>query len=255
MTVSGEDPISEFDLLAYVDGHLDPGRRQEVERYLAAHPDDADRVAADLAINEGIHRLFDRYYRQPVPEAVRVLLDRPRQPEPREPVLARTAAALGLVVAGVSIGWLVASEPDNAMRVIGGSAYPPAVIEASYSHGGSSQGGGVQEAGSAAEGFRQAVRIPDLTRFGFRLAAQSLVGGARPAVQLVYEDREGGRIYAFLTARQDSDGRGGWTSGPVIFSLAGELPPDRLATLAQAIHNDLTVTEARAVATRYQPFR
>jgi len=39
-------PITEFDLHAWLDGQLDPRRRRQVTRYLDAHPDAAQRVAA-----------------------------------------------------------------------------------------------------------------------------------------------------------------------------------------------------------------
>ncbi|MEW5726218.1 MAG: zf-HC2 domain-containing protein [Pseudomonadota bacterium] len=51
-------PVGEDDLLAYVDGRLDPRRRREVELHLLRHPADAVRVAADLAIQDGLRRLF-----------------------------------------------------------------------------------------------------------------------------------------------------------------------------------------------------
>lgn len=51
-------PVGEDDLLAYVDGRLEEARRREVERHLLSHPADAVRVAADLAIQEGLRRLF-----------------------------------------------------------------------------------------------------------------------------------------------------------------------------------------------------
>ncbi|MGE5546648.1 MAG: anti-sigma factor family protein [Solirubrobacterales bacterium] len=53
-------PVSESDLLAYVDGRLDPARQAEVEAHLIAHPEDAHRVAADLALQEGLRVLFGR---------------------------------------------------------------------------------------------------------------------------------------------------------------------------------------------------
>ena len=42
------DPITEADLLAYVDDQLDPARRIEVEEHLAHDPEAAARVMADL---------------------------------------------------------------------------------------------------------------------------------------------------------------------------------------------------------------
>lgn len=52
-------PVSEADLLAYVDDRLDPERRFEVEVHLSQCPEDAARVAADLAILAGLRVLFD----------------------------------------------------------------------------------------------------------------------------------------------------------------------------------------------------
>lgn len=54
------DPITESDLLAFVDGRLGPDRRNEVEDYLVQFPDDAYRIAADLALLAGLRRLFGR---------------------------------------------------------------------------------------------------------------------------------------------------------------------------------------------------
>jgi anti-sigma factor RsiW len=51
--------VSEADLLAYVDDRLAPGRRFEVEYHLSRCPEDAARVAADLAILAGLRALFD----------------------------------------------------------------------------------------------------------------------------------------------------------------------------------------------------
>lgn len=51
-------PVGEDDLLAYVDGRLGDQRRREVELHLLASPADIVRVAADLAILEGLRLLF-----------------------------------------------------------------------------------------------------------------------------------------------------------------------------------------------------
>lgn len=53
-------PIHESDLLAYVDGRLDAERNAEVEIWLVDHADDAHRIAADMAIQEGLRLLFGR---------------------------------------------------------------------------------------------------------------------------------------------------------------------------------------------------
>lgn len=57
-------PVSESDLLAFVDDCLPPWRRAEVADHLARSPNDAYRVAADLALLEGLRLLFGRPLRE-----------------------------------------------------------------------------------------------------------------------------------------------------------------------------------------------
>lgn len=52
--------ISEGDLLAFVDDALPSRRRAQVAEHLARCPADAYRVAADLAVLDGLRLLFGR---------------------------------------------------------------------------------------------------------------------------------------------------------------------------------------------------
>ncbi|WP_342153054.1 anti-sigma factor family protein [Methylorubrum sp. SB2] len=52
------DPITQTDLIAYVDGELDPMRRVEVEAHLARHPEDAVLVMADLRDRDALREAF-----------------------------------------------------------------------------------------------------------------------------------------------------------------------------------------------------
>ncbi|TNC15147.1 anti-sigma factor [Methylobacterium terricola] len=52
------DPITETDLNAYIDGQLDLGRRIEVEEHLAARPEVAARVMADLHTRDALCAAF-----------------------------------------------------------------------------------------------------------------------------------------------------------------------------------------------------
>ena len=52
-------PVTEADLLAYADGRLAEARRADIETYLAAHPEDAERVHAWRRQNEALRALFD----------------------------------------------------------------------------------------------------------------------------------------------------------------------------------------------------
>ncbi|UMY18913.1 zf-HC2 domain-containing protein [Methylobacterium organophilum] len=52
------DPVTETDLIAYVDGELDAMRRLEVEAHLACHPQDAAKVMADLRDRDALREAF-----------------------------------------------------------------------------------------------------------------------------------------------------------------------------------------------------
>jgi len=62
-----EDP-SEIELMAYVDGQLDPGRRFAVETRLSRRPDLAAQVMGDLSARTGLRLLAQD--RVPLPEAM-----------------------------------------------------------------------------------------------------------------------------------------------------------------------------------------
>jgi len=52
------DPITDSDLIAFVDGQIDPMRRLEVEAHLAAHPQAAARVMADFHDRDALRASF-----------------------------------------------------------------------------------------------------------------------------------------------------------------------------------------------------
>ncbi|MBA1154630.1 anti-sigma factor family protein [Microvirga mediterraneensis] len=127
------DPITEADLLAYVDEQLDPARRIEVEEHLARDPEAAARVMADLKDRDTLQ-----------------LLHAPPLPRPAEPMLAaatRLERALGwrelglklrriaAVVALISFGWFAHWQVGLGISDSEASPKPPAFVEdALHSH-------------------------------------------------------------------------------------------------------------------------
>jgi hypothetical protein len=121
--------VSDEELMAYVDGELDAGRRVAVEREIAANSGLAVRVAAQQALRERLHRALDSTLNEPVPkrlsEAVRgsSVVDfrgassRKRQ---RQLVMTYWLAAAASLVLGVLIGpWiprLSGEQPDIVTR-------------------------------------------------------------------------------------------------------------------------------------------
>lgn len=231
-----DDPVTELDLLAYVDGHLDPARRRIVEGYLAAHPEDARRVTADIAIADGIRRLFQGSFLETPPRRLASALDRPRRQVSRA-----LAAMVALVIgaAGLAAGWWAA---QTHATVAGPTASAPATIRTM------SAGDGTDAVNWLANHVSDRIRLPDLRSAGFRLVQQSVVGGpGKPTVQLTFADERNQRIDLFLRPRvedtrfryEESDGRGllSWTNGAVMFALTGDLSADRLHALAETVNS------------------
>jgi len=111
-------PMTEAELHAYVDGRLGSARRAEVEAFLAARPDDRERVLDWQAQNLMLRAALGTVHDEPVPLRLTV---RPPSPWPWR------GLAAGLAIAAVSAGtaWSVRGALDaEAARIA--LATPPA---------------------------------------------------------------------------------------------------------------------------------
>src|ERR1700761_1405597 len=95
--------VTEDELHAYVDGELPAERRADVEAWLAAHPEDAERVQSWRAMAEALHARYDSVVNEPVPK--RLELERLVQ-QPRRWLVGAVAASLLAFVAGGGTGWV-----------------------------------------------------------------------------------------------------------------------------------------------------
>src|SRR5687768_1132906 len=127
------DPITEADLLAYVDDQLDPARRIEVEEHLAHAPEAAARIMADLKDRDSLR-----------------LLHAASLPHPSEFMLGaatRLERALGwrmlslklrriaAVVTLIGFGWFAHGQVGLGITDSEASPKPPAFVEdALHSH-------------------------------------------------------------------------------------------------------------------------
>ena len=66
--MSDELPITEVELQAYVDGRLAAARRTEVDAWLSARPEEAERIAAYRGVGEDLRSLYDQVLAESVPE-------------------------------------------------------------------------------------------------------------------------------------------------------------------------------------------
>ncbi|WP_114943039.1 anti-sigma factor family protein [Microvirga calopogonii] len=127
------DPVTEADLLAYVDEQLAPARRIEVEEYLARDPEAAVRVMADLKDRDTLRLIHSAPLPRP-PEATLGAATR------LERVLAWREFGLKLrriaaVAALIGFGWLAHGQVGLGVTDSAASPKPPAFVEdALHSH-------------------------------------------------------------------------------------------------------------------------
>lgn len=246
-------PVEENDLQAYVDRRLDPARRAEVEAYLAAHPDHAERVRAFGQQNAVLRSLFDPVLEQPVPERLpRVLASSPDRR------LWRYSGMAASLAVAVMIGWILRGEQQIPLPQGPSFAEQAAVAHVVYApevlH--------PVEVGVAQEDhlikwlskrLGEPVKAPDLDKLGYRLIGGRLLPGReKPAAQFMYEDARGQRLTlyvstdvagnqetAFRYAREDGVSVFYWVDGPLGYALSAETPREQLLAVAETVYRDL----------------
>ena len=115
------DPVTETDLIAYVDGELDPMRRLEVEAHLARNPEDALQVMADLRDRDALREAYLSVPSLP-PERLRMGARRIDRAFAWQRVRSRLRRAAAVVVL-VGAGWLAHTE-SGSFGVPGSFASP-----------------------------------------------------------------------------------------------------------------------------------
>src|SRR5262249_61308704 len=96
--IDRNQPVTEEELHAYVDGEIAADRRGAVEAWLASHPEDAARVAQWRAQAEAIRARFGALASEPVP--ARFDLDRLPPPAPSSPAVPAAAGVMAVFARG-----------------------------------------------------------------------------------------------------------------------------------------------------------
>jgi anti-sigma factor RsiW len=115
--VTGERPIGEDDLQAFVDGRLASSRREAVRAYLDDHPDLADQVKHEIDLREALRARLAFKAAEPVPSRLRIGNLMAAQPRPSRSRHAAAAAAAAWLLVGTVLGaaggiWW-ASDPER----------------------------------------------------------------------------------------------------------------------------------------------
>lgn len=244
-------PITEADLHAYVDGVLPDARRTEVEAYLAAHAEDAERIAAYRKQNEALRAQFDPTMEEAVPERLQFRARRVK----RWPAY---AAVLVWIALGGVLGWQLhayvsaqRAEPASWARraAVAHVVYSPEVrhpVEV----------GADQETHLVnwlSKRLGTPLKVPHLGGVGYTLVGGRLLPGDRgPVAQFMYQDAKGQRLTlyvrtnpdsaretAFRFAQENNVGVFYWLDRKLGYALSGEVEKAELLRVATAVYRQL----------------
>jgi anti-sigma factor RsiW len=131
--MTGDRPISEDDLHAFLDGVLEESRRDAVRRYLDTHPEAQERFAAYREHGEALRNALAPVSDQPLPAELnlKALVERRRKTLAGRRQIA--AAAAILCIGGLS-GWMgreAVSPPARGIQALGREAVDNYVVYAS----------------------------------------------------------------------------------------------------------------------------
>lgn len=207
MTESLPPPVTEAELLAYVDDQLPDARRADVEAWIAARPEEAVRIADYRNQDAELHALFTPVFDEPVPGRLRRVL----RPATRWRTFGFAAGftAVGLA-AGMLVGWQLQATRAPQPVAVAGIARNAAVAHATYSpevrH--PVEVGADQEAHLVtwlSKRLGTSVRAPKLEASGFNLVGGRLLpgdpkpaGGPSPVAQFMYQTQGGRRLTLYV---------------------------------------------------------
>jgi len=252
------EPVTEADLQAYTDGKLPEDRRASVAAWLAAHPDDAERIESYRQIVEALRSSYDGVLAEPVPERLHRTVQSGRVRR-----YAMVAGWIGIgVVLGMLAGWqLHGTQPvvTSASDVAAAMAHRAVVAHATYSpevrH--PVEVGADQEAHLVAwlsKRLGTQLRAPKLEAVGYSLVGGRLLPGENgPVAHFMYQCNRGTRVTlyvrsdmgsnrstAFRYAREGNVGVFYWVDSKVGYAISSaDISKEDLLNVANAAYQQL----------------
>jgi anti-sigma factor RsiW len=267
MTPPGR-PVEEDDLHARIDGQLPRERAEDVEAYLAAHPEEQARFSQYARQRQALRAAFVAQAGGPIPNRLRVAHLVAQQRRQRRRQFGQIAAALCLIVLGGIGGWAArdltgppsSSSPGAVASMITAdaiAAYRTFSVEVRHP---------VEvDAGEEAHLVqwlskrlgRQLV-VPDLAAAGFRLMGGRLLPAEDgPAAQFMYENGNGERLTLYLRTgvggetafRYHEEGGIGafyWSDEGFGYAIAAKADRDLLLRIAEIVYQQTSPDGAKA---------
>jgi anti-sigma factor RsiW len=254
--IDRNQPVSEDELHAYVDGELPADRRGMIEAWLAAHPEDAAKVAAWRAQAELIRTRYGAAANETVPE--RFNLARLVRHRRTGFIAAAAAAALAVFVAGGIAGWMArgaeaASRSDlDRFTTDALEAYRLYVVEVRHP---------VEVPGDQrphlvewlSKRLGSPLRAPVLDKLGLKLVGGRLLPGPTGASAFfMYEGPSGERFTLYCGHTRDQETALRYTTGTqnaayywvdqnLAYVLSGPAERDKLHDIAQAAYDQIDI--------------
>jgi anti-sigma factor RsiW len=200
-----EQQVSETDLQAYADGKLPEERRAAVAAWLAAHPEDAERIESYRQLAAELRSSYDGVLDEPVPERLKRTI---RSGRVRYAAMVAGWVVLGAVLGAIA-GWqLHGAHPGlvPSADVADSMAHRAVVAHATYSpevrH--PVEVGADQEAHLVAwlsKRLGNQLRAPKLEAVGYSLVGGRLLPGENgPVAQFMYQCNRGTRVTLYVRA-------------------------------------------------------
>jgi anti-sigma factor RsiW len=261
-------PIEEDDLHARIDGQLTHDRAEDVDVYLAAHPEEQARFSQYAAQRQALREAFSEQASEPIPGRLRIanLLAQQRRRQHRR--LGQIAAAVGLILLGGIGGWavrdlagaLISWPPGAAARMITADAITAyRTFSAEVRHPVEVDAG--QEAHLVqwlSKRLGRQLVVPDLTSAGFRLMGGRLLPSEDgPAAQFMYENDNANRVTLYLRAgvsgetafRYHEEGGLGafyWSDEGFGYAITAKADRDLLRRISEIVYQQTSPGGAKA---------
>ncbi|PWC56954.1 anti-sigma factor [Azospirillum sp. TSO22-1] len=253
MTTPEEEPVTEAELHAWLDGELPDDRRDAVRRYLDDHPEVAHRFASYRAQRTMTARAFAPLIDRPLPDRLKPPFSRRHRALP----WLALAASLLAFVAGGAAGWLAhgwsAPGAPSSRAFVAEAVAAHRVFAAEVRH--PVEVGADQEEHLVTwlgKRLGKPLRAPRLAGRGYELVGGRLLSDTDgPAAQLMYQDATGRRITLYARPTRDPadtsfrfahDGNVQafyWRDNGLAWALTGELDRVTLSGIAEDVYRAL----------------
>lgn len=248
--------ITESDLHAYADGLLPTERRAEVEAWLAAHPEDAERVQTWSAQNRALHDAFDSVLNEPLPlELVRTASSRKVRPMRMWQIAAAVLVTVGTGLTGYGIGLHSAVSAVQYVTLPHAAALAHVVYTPEERHPVEVEARHADHLVAwLSKRLGHEVNAPNFQGEGFQLLGGRLLSGTTgPVAQFMYEDDRGRRVTLYVRRDKDQQKETSfrhasengvevfyWIDRDLGYALSGEIGKSEMGQLADAAYRQIT---------------